>query len=482
MKEEHYNLLVIGAGPAGLFLARELLLHSNMKINLIDGGYPITKRHCPLVEVGKCPQCNTCHAVYGSGGAGMYSDGKLSSYPAGSGLVKILGDEESVISLNNYVLNTFLSGMDEEYVKRTKANESRNSCIVQTATDNMLDFKCYDVYHVGTEGIIEYCIKLEKEVIQLGGMLTTQCTLLGVEKFGDIFVSTLKNNRGQISRISSNNVVMATGKASGLFLRKVAKELGVKFEYNAIELGVRIETNQQAINALSESHLDAKIKLTLDDDCEVRTFCMCNGGYLVNCYYDSFVPNEKIATISGFSFRDRKSDNSNFGVLVRKKFPDNMDPISMQIGIVQTINKASGYGGTVVQRYGDFMANQPTNQRDLQLNSIKSTLPQATPVNLRWLLPDYVTKAVEAFLQKLSSLEEGLITEDVLLHAPVWELCLDRIIVNSDLSTTVPGFYVAGDAIGWARGIIQAASTGVVIARDILRRSGMPIGEEVLSQ
>ncbi|QTN95745.1 hypothetical protein J6600_19285 [Bacillus sp. LJBV19] len=120
------------------------------------------------------------------------------------------------------------------------------------------------------------------------------------------------------------------------------------------------------------------------------------------------------------------------------------------------------------QRYEDFVARIPTIEEKLKQNSIKSTLPDAAPTNLHWVLPQYVTEAVEEFLNHLSLLSEDLINGDTLLHAPVWELCWDRVQAEEGLRTNVPGFYVAGDAIGWARGIIQAATTGIVIARVIL--------------
>lgn len=114
---------------------------------------------------------------WGVGGAGMYSDGKLSSFPAGSGLVKLLGSEEKVIELNNYVLDPFISKMNNDGIKQTKADESQDSCMIQQATDNKLDWKCYDVYHIGTEGIIEYCIELEEELVNGGLNLLTQTKL-----------------------------------------------------------------------------------------------------------------------------------------------------------------------------------------------------------------------------------------------------------------------------------------------------------------
>lgn len=468
MYNEHFDVAIIGAGPAGLFLAKEILENSNQKVVLIDSGPSIKKRHCPLIQKGNCTKCPTCHVVEGVGGAGMYSDGKLSSYPAGSGLVELLGSEEKVIEINNYVLESFLSGMSAQNIKETKADKIQSSGMQKNAATQNLNWKGYDVYHIGTEGIIEYCIQLEEQLLTMGLHLLTNHKMVDIEKFHNIFTLSLENKRKGTFHISSDKVIMATGKDSGTFLRNVMNKLGVNYGFNEIELGIRVETKREGIIALSETHLDAKIKQKISEDVEARTFCMCNGGYLVNCYYDTYLPNEKIATISGFSYRDKKSPNANFGVLIRRKFPDHIDPIAMQLGIIQAVNQASGHGGTIVQRYEDFVARMPTIEEKLKQNSIKSTLPDAAPTNLHWVLPQYVTEAVEEFLNHLSLLSEDLINGDTLLHAPVWELCWDRVQAEEGLRTNVPGFYVAGDAIGWARGIIQAATTGIVIARDIL--------------
>ncbi|WP_242523507.1 MULTISPECIES: lycopene cyclase family protein [Bacillus] len=199
MCNEHFDVAIIGAGPAGLFLAKEILENSNQKVVLIDSGPSIKKRHCPLIQKGNCTKCPTCHVVEGVGGAGMYSDGKLSSYPAGSGLVELLGSEEKVIEINNYVLESFLSGMSAQNIKETKADKIQSSGMQKNAATQNLNWKGYDVYHIGTEGIIEYCIQLEEQLLTMGLHLLTNHKMVDIEKFHNIFTLSLENKRRDIS-------------------------------------------------------------------------------------------------------------------------------------------------------------------------------------------------------------------------------------------------------------------------------------------
>jgi len=465
----HYDVAIIGAGPAGLFTAREIARNlSSTKIILIDKGRKSAQRECPLIKVGKCIRCNLCNAVFGIGGAGLYSDGKLSIYPAGSGLKYFFRNESEIKEINEYILSIFLDKLPIGSYKYTKPGPADFKDIAKFNADESIYSKSYDVYHLGTERIQQFLSELENELLKFGINILDQTVIFDIEVFGDIFVLSAKDVRGKTTKIYCDKLIIATGKGSAFFLRNIMNSLGVIYEFNHIDLGIRIETDRDVIRKLNDFHLDAKLKILLaGSDVEVRTFCLCDGGYLLSCFYD-FDHYDRVCLISGLSFDSKKTNNSNFGVLVRKKFPENVDPIKTQINIIREINEASGTGTTLVQRYKEFMSDRATTNEAYNRNRIQSTLPEITPTNLRWFLPHYAIVSIEIFINKLNLSFPECINENTLLHAPVWENCFDRIKLNQDMSTSIPGLYIIGDASGFARGIVQAASMGVYIARKII--------------
>lgn len=464
----HFDVVVVGAGPGGIFFAHEYLRQCpGGRIALVDAGHSIGRRTCPLVQKGRCTRCETCHAVYGFGGAGMYSDGKLSLFPAGKGLLRLVPDEQELNALNEYVLRHILDAIPcHDHTRNTDPENAGDGGLSSLVSRHQLDLKAYEVYHVGTEGVQEACASIERRLIAEGLTLLDRTKVIDVEKFGDVFALTAKSGRNQHVRLSARKVVFATGKASGLLARDIFSRLGVESSNNTIDLGVRVEAASEALDNITGCHLDAKIKEQCRDGSEVRTFCMCRGGYLVSCWYDTFGSDQKICTIDGFTWRDRKSANANFGLLVRRRFPSPLDGLRMQLEIVRAINRAAGESGTVVQRLGDFLERRPTTREALAANSVVSTLGEATPTDLRWMLPSYVVDNIEGFLRKLGGVSSNLLSPDTLLHAPVWEACHDAIALGPACETSVPGLYIVGDATGLARGIVQAGTMGIIAARD----------------
>ncbi|MBU0505661.1 MAG: FAD-dependent protein [bacterium] len=464
--KEYLNVAIMGAGPAGLFLAQEIIRNQpQAKIAIIDMGKSLKDRKCPLLVKGICAQCRVCHAVHGVGGAGMYSDGKLSLYPAGTGLKDLIGEKEAR-KLCNDVYWRLIEELQGWPMKITAPDSEKKKQDLSNLKESALDLKTYNVAHVGSEGIQKICRGIEANLRKQGVQFclgTRVSNVISNENGFEIFTQGV----GGDQKFYADNFVSAAGKSSGSVLRRILMSVGLPIKYNHIELGVRVETFQDAIEILTDIHLDAKVKMK-HDDAEIRTFCMCRGGYLARCGYDTFDSNKRIFTISGFSLTQSKSQNSNFGILVRRRFPSYVDPIAMQLPIISKINKVAK--GTVVQRYEDFLKNKKTSLKRLIENGVSTTLPESAPANLHELMPNNILEPVRVFMENLSKVMPKLGHGDTLLHAPVWEMCWDRIPTNDKLETDIPGFYVAGDAIGIARGIVQAAASGIIVARSILSR------------
>lgn len=406
----------------------------------------------------------------------MYSDGKLSVYPAGSGLAKHFGSARKLIELNQIVLDTVSRHCPFSFGERSSGCSSAQSQLAAQAREQGVELKCYDVIHLGTEGIQVFCASFEAELRRDKTEFRWNCKVRLIVKHSAGFHITYSHPRRGKESVIAKKLVIATGKASGLHIRKHYETLGVSYHGNKIELGVRVETSRGAVLPFAQCHLDTKFKLKGLYETEIRTFCVCDGGYIVSCYYEDFLPNQRICTLSGFSFREKKSSNSNFGLLVRKKFPIEIDQIRTQLELIQRLNIASGHGGTVVQRYGDFAAGQATTTSSLESNSIKSTLPSSTPVDLSQFLPSYIVENIRLGMQTLADLNPSIGNEDTLLHAPVWELVHDRPVLSQNFETTVQNLYIIGDATGIARGIVQAATTGLWAARHAAWHSGLTSG------
>ncbi|RDU24961.1 NAD(P)/FAD-dependent oxidoreductase [Anaerosacchariphilus polymeriproducens] len=461
-----YDVIIIGAGPAGLFSALKLI-NTTKKINIaiVDRGKKLLQRRCNCITEGRCQKCSVCDVVHGVGGAGMYSDGKLSLFPAGSKMEKLFKNKIELVYRNKNVLNSIIKFSKSPY-KKIDALQNTNLAVADQLKENHCELKMYSVYHLGTEGIQNACNNIEKKLVESGVQFILQNTVDEIKRKNGIFTLDLLDKNRNLHEIKATNVIIATGKASGLKIRTWYEALGVKYAFNPIELGVRVEADRDALKDVLNHHLDAKIKMK-SKDYEIRTFCMCNGGYLARCYYDTFDNDQKICTISGFSYYGRKTDNLNFGLLVRKKYEENIDPIKKQISYIEKINLRAG-NNTIVQRLEDFMDNRVTTSESLNKNSIESTLSNIVTDNIKEYFPDYTIEAIENFFYNMKEVFPKLYNKDTLLHAPVWEMCWDRIITKDGVSTEIPNLYVVGDITGSARGIIQAATLGEMAAEKLL--------------
>lgn len=470
INHEEYDVIIVGAGPAGLFFAREISLKAKatVKALLIDKGSSISNRYCNYISNDSCSKCAICQNVHGVGGAGMYSDGKLSSYPAGSMMKKFLAVDAELINVVEYVINIIKKGSNFHGSYATYANNVEPRLHDRLVSAG-LSMKDYDVKHLGTRGVRNSVVFLENFLKEAGvNFLLDNEVYDVVAKKNSFIVKTENCNTNEKNVYTAKNVVIATGKSSALAMRKIYNNIGVRYDFNAVELGVRVETSRAALMYLAQQHLDAKIKCKLEDDIEVRTFCLCDGGRVIGCHYDSFIDNEKICILSGFSDFESKTSNSNFGLLVRRTFPKSIDTLSLHLNVIRKLKKFSPCSGVLIQRYEDFLLSRETLLEKLNQNTVVPTYKHILPTNLWQILPHYVCSSIANFLEKFRTIFPAAICDDALLYAPVLELCPDMVCCNSFFCTNVDGFYVIGDANGWMRGIVQSAVSGVVSAKSFV--------------
>jgi len=242
-----YDVAIIGAGPAGLFCAYELKSkNKSLRICIVDKGKSLIKRKCYNIGSNRCLRCDICSIAHGVGGAGLYSDGKMSSYPAGSEMSKLIEDINEIININKYVVNKLTQSEIRYNTQKERLEDEINHEIMKQAN---MQFKSYNVIHMGSDGIRRACDNLENELIDLGVELILESNVIDVNKYENIFTIEYENGN-QNNSINAESLVIATGKATGLVFRDCFSKMGVEFEYNSIEMGVRVETLNGVLDCL----------------------------------------------------------------------------------------------------------------------------------------------------------------------------------------------------------------------------------------
>jgi uncharacterized FAD-dependent dehydrogenase len=459
METKRYDLICIGAGPANLALAEEVkkALPDSL-ILVIDAGRSVNQRRCPLAMRGVCPPCATCHAVHGVAGAGAYSDGKVSFWPAGSGLTK-MAPMSDVLRVN--------AVLADYYAPVRTATRSFSTCsqdagpILSACKNTNIVLKPYDVTHAGSEAIQEFYSAKQSQLSQMDIVFMDRTRVTSITSLfnGDYFVAwSSRNNAGNGARAPL--VSLGVGKASGTWLRDTLDALGVRRGYSSIESGVRLEFPHYVTDHVVNCHRDAKFKFNASDGSEVRTFCFCHRGFVLGAYYDD------MTVVSGFSLRDRESGNTNFAILNRISLPRFKDPYRSLLPDIQAQNEKAG-GGVTVQLLGDFIADRPTMPEVLSRNLVRPTLSSARPGRISPAGGSSVRRNIIDALKELAIICPGLDDPRNLVYGPVLEKCWDEVELQN-MRTSVPGIYVVGDATGYARGLVQAAASGLLASRSVI--------------
>ncbi|MFW6271050.1 MAG: NAD(P)/FAD-dependent oxidoreductase [Bacillota bacterium] len=466
MSQKHYDVIIVGTGPTGIFTAMELIKKSGeLSILMLEKGKDIAKRNCPMnMELGgKCQNCESCSIVSGWGGAGAFSDGKLSLSPnIGGNLDEYIGREqlEEYISYADDIYLDFgapdrIFGVDEN--KKKKINEK--------AIKANLKFIPTKLRHLGT-GYSKTVLNNMKDFILQDGVDI---------KFDKNVVELLTEDDGEVDRITGvktendeiyrgNYVVVAPGRENAEWLVKKAGKMGIDMSINPVDIGVRIETSAVIAKSLTEDIYETKLLYqtpTFDD--KVRTFCMSPYGEVVN------ENNQGLITVNGHSHADIKTENTNFALLVSKTFTEPFhEPITYGKNIAKLANLLGG--GVLVQRLGDLISGHRSTPKRIKRGIIEPTLKEATPGDLSLVLPYRHLTGIIEMLEALDNLAPGLFSRDTLLYGVEVKFYSSRLQVNDHLETKIKNLYTGGDGAGITRGLMQASVSGIVIARNILEK------------
>lgn len=456
-----YDVLIVGAGPAGIFAANELA--DKMKVVVVDKGRGLDNRICRALEDGKCRKCYPCNITGGIGGAGGLSDGKLNLRPDIGGNLEEFVDTEEAWKIITQIDELFLKHGANKEIFAPDADEI--APIMKKAAANGINFIPIIQRHMGSDNTppIINSIKSELESKGVEFMLNTEVVDIIVD--GKLKGALLKNKDGEFI-LETNYVLAAPGRVGAKWLYSQAQKLSIPVKHNPVDLGVRVELPQIVMDELTQINWDPKFHIitkTYDDF--VRTFCVCNKGFVVEEVYDDFVG------VNGHSMINKISENTNFAFLVRVELTEPVENTSEYASSIANLANTLGGGKPIIQRLGDLKKGRRSTWRRLERSNVIPTLKSVTPGDIAMALPHRVVVDIIEGLESLNNVIPGVASDSTLIYAPEIKLYAMRLELDKNLKTKIKGLYAAGDGSGVSRGIVGAAATGIVAARNILETS-----------
>ncbi|WP_018751636.1 NAD(P)/FAD-dependent oxidoreductase [Paenibacillus sanguinis] len=474
-----YDVIVVGAGPAGIFACYELTRKApHWKVLLVDKGHDIYRRRCPILEdkITLCPPAAgrkeyagclpACSITAGFGGAGAYSDGKfnittefggwLSDYIAPSRVLDLIKYVDS-INLEHGATHAITDPLTEEVQDIEKRGYAAGLKLLRA-----------QVRHLGTEQNLEI-LKSIYEYLQ------TRIDMLFKAEVADLI--TVKQDKNHVVQgitlqngdtHEANWVMVAPGRDGSAWLTEILKKRRLKMMNNQVDVGVRVETSDVVMREINEHLYEGKFIYNTSVGTRVRTFCSNPSGHVV-------VENHSgVMAANGHSFKNPElgSHNTNFALLVSHKFTDPFDkPNEYAREICQRANDLSN-GGVIVQRYGDILRGRRSTAGRISEGFLEPTLKEAVPGDLGLVLPYNTMKSLIEMVEALEKVTPGIASEHTLFYGVEAKFYSARPKLSESLETEISGLFCGGDGAGITRGLAQAGAAGVWIARGMLERAG----------
>ena len=453
-----YDVIIVGAGPAGIFSAYEIARNTDLKILMLDKGPDLEKRKCPASRGFGCIHCEPCLLLSGWGGAGAFSDGKLTlSTDVGGWLNEYISKKE---------LNELINYVDSVYLKfgATKhlygADIEKVEEIERKASLAGLKLIHQKIRHMGTERCAEVLRKIRDE---LDGKVE-------VKLKKDVKGLIVKNNIAEgIETIDGEKyfgkyVVVAPGRSGAEWLQSEAQALGLRTLNNPVDVGIRVEILAAVMEELTNVLYEPKfIYYSKFFDDKVRTFCVAPYGEVITESYNG------VLSVNGQSYAERKTENTNFAILVSTSFTEPFkEPIAYGKYLARLSNLLSG--GVIVQRLGDLEAGRRSTPERIARSIVTPSLKNATPGDLSFVLPYRYLADIREMLQALDKIAPGTYSRDTLLYGVEVKFYSSRLQLSSCLETKIHNLFTIGDGAGVTRGLIQASASGVIVAREIMKR------------
>ena len=460
------DVVIIGAGPAGLFAAFELISNNpKLKITLLDKGYLACNRRCPMNEKKiPCVNCNPCNIMAGYGGAGTFSDGKLNFIPklGKSNLYKYMSisEAEELIDYTESIFNKF--GMDSEVFPSNMDEALKIKEKVAKCGANLLVIK---QKHLGSDNLPKYISDFTEYLRKNDVEILECCDILDYEKVDDCYKLTGKLKNKDYT-VDTKNIIIAPGRTGAKWIQMLADKHNILYTSQSIEIGVRVEVRKEILETITNTIYDPSIFIktrTYDD--EIRTFCTNPGGYVTKENYYGYI------CVNGHALKSKKSNNSNFAFISKISLTEPVTNTREYGESIAKIANTLGGGKPIVQTLKDLKRGRRSTEARINKGFIEPTLKDCVAGDLALVLPHRIITNILEGLEVLNKIIPGVANDETLLYGPEIKFFSNEIETDNNMKLDGENIYFVGDGAGKAGNIVTAAATGIVAAKDILKNN-----------
>ena len=461
-----YDVVIVGAGPAGLFSAYELITkNKKLKIALLDKGSCVKNRVCPMNKLGvPCRNCNPCAILAGYGGAGTFSDGKLNFIPrlGKSDLTKYMSESDAykLIDETEEIFNKFHMDAEVYPSNLDEANEIKKKVAIAGAKLLLIKQK-----HLGSDHLPEYIDGICDYLIENGVTLVDRADVTDIktEDVDKHFVTYVTGKKS--TTLEAKNVIVAPGRTGAKWIQELADKYKIPYLSQSIVIGVRVEVRKEILEAITNVIYDPTIFIkteTYGD--EIRTFCTNPGGFVAKENYYGYI------CVNGHALKEIKSNNSNFAFISKVNLTEPVTNTRLYGESIAKIANVLGDGKPIVQSLKDLKSGRRSEWHRINKGFIEPTLKDCVAGDLALVMPHRIITNILEGLETLDKIIPGVNNDDTLLYGPEIKFFSNEIETNNKFKLESANVYFIGDGAGKAGNIVTAAATGLVAARDILER------------